>query len=126
MRWPLLIHHFCTIFAIVLLLSVLAYTGHPQIVAAGEIWLFQATTEQSVFIGLFMYRLRFPLRWTRDMLRFGAVQSLWVLFSCLSFFWSYRMMYSASSSLPLLLIFSHSGLKSLRNSTPHPRTLRCP
>ncbi|GAW08269.1 secreted protein [Lentinula edodes] len=75
MRWPLLIHHFCTIFAIVLLLSVLAYTGHPQIVAAGEIWLFQATTEQSVFIGLFMYRLRFPLRWTRDMLRFGAVQS---------------------------------------------------
>ncbi|KAF8832371.1 hypothetical protein HHX47_DHR1001763 [Lentinula edodes] len=75
MRWPLLIHHFCTIFAIVLLLSVLAYTGHPALIAAGEIWLFQATTEQTVFVGLFMYRLRAPLRWTRDMLRFGAVQS---------------------------------------------------
>ncbi|KAJ3835736.1 hypothetical protein EV361DRAFT_550252 [Lentinula raphanica] len=87
MRWPLLIHHFCTIFAIVLLLSVLAYTGHPQIVAAGEIWLFQATTEQTVFIGLFMYRLQFPLRWTRDMLRFGAVQSLWVYLDSSSVFY---------------------------------------
>ncbi|KAJ3999701.1 hypothetical protein F5050DRAFT_879378 [Lentinula boryana] len=75
MRWPLLIHHFCTIFAIVLILSVLARTGHPALIAAGEIWLFQATTEQTVFIGLFMYRLRAPLRWTRDMLRFGAIQS---------------------------------------------------
>ncbi|KAJ3774162.1 hypothetical protein FB446DRAFT_491120 [Lentinula raphanica] len=64
MRWPLLIHHFCTIFAIVLLLSVLAYTGHPQIVAAGEIWLFQATTEQTVFIGLFMSFSSLPLRLT--------------------------------------------------------------
>ncbi|KAE9391129.1 hypothetical protein BT96DRAFT_945593 [Gymnopus androsaceus JB14] len=43
--------------------------------ASGEIWLFQATTEQTVFIGLFTYCLRVPLRWTCDMLRFGAVQS---------------------------------------------------
>ncbi|KAJ3934615.1 MAG: hypothetical protein NXY57DRAFT_652788 [Lentinula lateritia] len=57
MRWPLLIHHFCTIFAIVLLLSILAYTGHPALIAAGEIWLFQATTEQTVFVGLFMCKL---------------------------------------------------------------------
>ncbi|KAE9401812.1 hypothetical protein BT96DRAFT_743014, partial [Gymnopus androsaceus JB14] len=75
MRWPLLIHHFCTVFAIVLLLNVLSYTGHHTLIAAGEIWLFQATTEQIVFIGLFMYRLCVPLGWTCDMLCFGAVQS---------------------------------------------------
>ncbi|KAE9386817.1 hypothetical protein BT96DRAFT_507022 [Gymnopus androsaceus JB14] len=66
MRWPLLIDHFCTVFAIVLLLSVFSYIGHPALIAAGEIWLFQATTEQTVFIGLFMYRPRVPLRWTCD------------------------------------------------------------
>lgn len=54
MRWPLMSHHFCTIFAIVLLLSVLSYTRHPALMGVGEIWLFQATTEQSVFVGLLM------------------------------------------------------------------------
>jgi hypothetical protein len=57
MRWPLMIHHFSTIFSIVLLLSVASYTSHPALMGAGEIWLFQATTEQSVFIGLLMCKL---------------------------------------------------------------------
>ncbi|KAJ3730818.1 hypothetical protein C8R42DRAFT_17556 [Lentinula raphanica] len=75
MRWPLMTHHFCTIFAIVLLLSVLSYTRHPALMGAGEIWLFQATTEQSVFVGLLMYRLDYSPRWTRDVLYLAAIQS---------------------------------------------------
>ncbi|KAJ3867149.1 hypothetical protein EV359DRAFT_78870 [Lentinula novae-zelandiae] len=75
MRWPLMSHHFCTIFAIVLLLSVLSYTRHPALMGVGEIWLFQATTEQSVFVGLLMYRLDCSPKMTRDILYFAAVQS---------------------------------------------------
>ncbi|KAJ3746211.1 hypothetical protein DFH05DRAFT_922790 [Lentinula detonsa] len=75
MRWPLMTHHFCTIFAIVLLLSVLSYTRHPALMGAGEIWLFQATTEQSVFIGLLMYRMGCSHKMTRNVLYFAAVQS---------------------------------------------------
>ncbi|KAF9070241.1 hypothetical protein BDP27DRAFT_1220981 [Rhodocollybia butyracea] len=76
MRWPLMTHHFCTIFAIVLVLSMLSYTQHPALISAGEIWLFQATTEQSVFIGLIMYRLGSPAKFTSNVLHFAAVQSL--------------------------------------------------
>ncbi|KAJ3746207.1 hypothetical protein DFH05DRAFT_1522801 [Lentinula detonsa] len=75
MRWPLMTHHFCTIFAIVLLLSVLSYTRHPALMGAGEIWLFQATTEQSVFVGLLMYRLDCSPKRTRNVLYFAAIQS---------------------------------------------------
>ncbi|KAJ4490554.1 hypothetical protein J3R30DRAFT_101472 [Lentinula aciculospora] len=75
MRWPLMTHHFCTIFAIVLLLSVLSYTRHPALMGAGQIWLFQATTEQSVFVGLLMYRLGCSSKLTRNVLYFAAVQS---------------------------------------------------
>ncbi|KAG7449903.1 uncharacterized protein BT62DRAFT_928660 [Guyanagaster necrorhizus] len=75
MRWPLLIHHLCTLFAIVFLQVVLQITEHPAIAAAGYIWLFQATTEQSVFIGLFMYRLRYPKLLVKRTLQFAAVQS---------------------------------------------------
>ncbi|KAJ4490566.1 hypothetical protein J3R30DRAFT_3694241 [Lentinula aciculospora] len=76
MRWPLMTHHFCTIFAIVLLLSVLSYTRHPALMGAGNIWLFQATTEQSVFVGLLMYRLDCSPKLTRNVLYFAAIQSL--------------------------------------------------
>ncbi|KAJ4490750.1 hypothetical protein J3R30DRAFT_3400017 [Lentinula aciculospora] len=85
---------------------VLAYTGHPQIVAAGEIWLFQATTEQTVFIGLFMYRLRFPLRWTLYMLRFGAVQSFifkLVFAAYLLAFWGQKLEQFHTSSKDIAL-----------------------
>jgi len=75
MRWPLMAHHFCTIFAIVLLLSMLSYQKHPQLIGAGEIWLFQATTEQSVFIGLLMYRLGCSDKATSRLLYFASIQS---------------------------------------------------
>ncbi|KAE9407469.1 hypothetical protein BT96DRAFT_809454 [Gymnopus androsaceus JB14] len=76
MRWPLMTHHFCTVFAIVLLLSVLSYDKHPQLIGAGEIWLFQATTEQSVFLGLLMYRLGLSDKATSRVLYFASIQSL--------------------------------------------------
>ncbi|KAK0212306.1 hypothetical protein DFS33DRAFT_1376811 [Desarmillaria ectypa] len=75
MRLPLLIHHFCTLFAIIFLQVVLQITEHPAIAIAGYIWLFQATTEQSIFIGLFLYRLRYPKVLVKKMLQFAAIQS---------------------------------------------------
>ncbi|BGP44477.1 hypothetical protein JCM10450v2_000291 [Rhodotorula kratochvilovae] len=75
MRPSLLAHHFCTLLAIISLFVTIEKTFHPEIVTVGAIWLFQATTEQSVFIGLLMYRLGCSARNTRWMLRFAAVQS---------------------------------------------------
>ncbi|KAK0457111.1 uncharacterized protein EV420DRAFT_1765195 [Desarmillaria tabescens] len=75
MRWPLIIHHICTLLAIVFLQIVLQVTSHPAIAVAGLIWLFQATTEQSVFIGLFIYRLQYPKSIVKPTLQFSAVQS---------------------------------------------------
>lgn len=80
MRWSFIIHRICvstsvlwyhsgsliyprqTLLAIIFLQTELQVTSHPAIAAAGLIWLFQATTEQSVFIGLFMYMLPSPNR----------------------------------------------------------------
>ncbi|KPV78166.1 uncharacterized protein RHOBADRAFT_50669 [Rhodotorula graminis WP1] len=75
MRPSLLAHHFCTLLAIMSLFVTMEQTFHPAIVTVGAIWLFQATTEQSVFIGLLMYRLGCGARNTRRVLRFAAVQS---------------------------------------------------
>lgn len=75
MRWSLIIHHICTLLAIIFLQIVLQVTSHPAIAAAGLIWLFQATTEQSVFVGLFMYRLQYPKSIVKPTLQFAAVQS---------------------------------------------------
>ncbi|KAK0460187.1 uncharacterized protein EV420DRAFT_1535579 [Desarmillaria tabescens] len=75
MRRPLLIHHFCTLFAIIFLQVMLQTTGHPAIATVGYIWVFQATTEQSVFIGLFLYRLRYQKFLVKRTLQFAAVQS---------------------------------------------------
>ncbi|KAK0477124.1 hypothetical protein IW261DRAFT_306345 [Armillaria novae-zelandiae] len=75
MRWPLIIHHICTLLAIIFLQVVLQVTSHPAIATAGLIWLFQATTEQSVFVGLFMYRLKYPKSIVKPTLQFAAVQS---------------------------------------------------
>ncbi|KAK0226495.1 hypothetical protein IW262DRAFT_770494 [Armillaria fumosa] len=75
MRWPLLIHHLCTLFAIIFVQVVLQITGHPPLATAGYIWLFQATTEQSIFVGLFLYRLQYPKVLVQRTLQFAAVQS---------------------------------------------------
>ncbi|KAK0192034.1 hypothetical protein F5146DRAFT_1135766 [Armillaria mellea] len=79
MRWTLLVHHFCigfqTLFATIFIQIALQIALHPAIASARLIWLFQATTEQSVFIGLILYRLRFPKRVVAPVLKFAAVQS---------------------------------------------------
>ncbi|KAK0212270.1 hypothetical protein DFS33DRAFT_14658 [Desarmillaria ectypa] len=75
MRWPLLVHHFCTLFATTFIQIALQIALHPAIASAGLIWLFQATTEQSVFIGLILYRLRFPKHVVAPVLKFAAIQS---------------------------------------------------
>ncbi|KAK0486372.1 hypothetical protein IW261DRAFT_1455163 [Armillaria novae-zelandiae] len=75
MRWPLLIHHLCTLFAIIFVQVVLQITEHPPLATAGYIWLFQATTEQSIFVGLFLYRLQYPKVLVKKTLQFAAVQS---------------------------------------------------
>ncbi|GAA5858784.1 hypothetical protein JCM8547_004986 [Rhodosporidiobolus lusitaniae] len=81
MRPSLLAHHFCTLLAIISLFVAIENSFHPAIVTVGVIWLFQATTEQSIFIGLFLYRLRFSPLLVRHILRFAALQSFLVKFA---------------------------------------------
>ncbi|GAA5981226.1 hypothetical protein JCM10908_004029 [Rhodotorula pacifica] len=75
MRTSMLIHHFCTLLAISSLYITLERTYHPATITVGTIWLFQATTEQSVFVGMIMYRLGYAAKRTRAVLRFAAAQS---------------------------------------------------
>lgn len=51
-RLPLLIHHLLTIFAIVWVVFCLDQVQHPSLITTAEVWLFQATLEQVVFLGL--------------------------------------------------------------------------
>ncbi|KAK0200989.1 hypothetical protein DFS33DRAFT_1093686 [Desarmillaria ectypa] len=75
MRRPLLIHHFSALFSIIFLQVMLQMSMHVEIICAGLLWLFQATTEQSIFIGLLLYRLKYPRRIVEPALKFAAVQS---------------------------------------------------
>jgi hypothetical protein len=51
-RLPLLIHHLLMIFAIVWVVFCLDQVQHPSLITTAEVWLFQATLEQVVFLGL--------------------------------------------------------------------------
>ncbi|KAJ6593316.1 hypothetical protein B0H19DRAFT_1089804 [Mycena capillaripes] len=75
-RLPILIHHFCTLFATILIVCTLEKTQHPALATLGLLWIFHATTEQSIFIGLIMYRLRYSKSAVQRVLYFAAVQSL--------------------------------------------------
>ncbi|KAK0478774.1 hypothetical protein IW261DRAFT_186261 [Armillaria novae-zelandiae] len=75
MRRPLLVHHFSALFSLIFLQVMLQVSMHIEIICAGLLWLFQATTEQSIFIGLFLYRLKYPKRVVQPVLKFAAVQS---------------------------------------------------
>ncbi|KAF9037875.1 hypothetical protein BDZ89DRAFT_1129809 [Hymenopellis radicata] len=78
MRWTLLVHHICTLFSLFFMQTALQISLNPAIFSLGVIWLFQATTEQSIFIGLLLYRLRYPKRLVQTTLKCAAVQSLYV------------------------------------------------
>ncbi|KAJ6590026.1 hypothetical protein DFH09DRAFT_1140703 [Mycena vulgaris] len=75
LRLPILIHHFCTLFATILIVCTLQETQHPALAVLGLLWLFHASTEQSIFIGLIMYRLRYSKPVVQGVLYFSAVQS---------------------------------------------------
>ncbi|KAI9635860.1 uncharacterized protein MKK02DRAFT_44556 [Dioszegia hungarica] len=74
-RLPLLIHHLLTIFAIVWVVFCLDQVQHPSLITTAEVWLFQATLEQVVFLGLLSYRLGWPTRFTKSCLGPGAMVS---------------------------------------------------
>ncbi|GAA5988581.1 hypothetical protein JCM11641_004609 [Rhodosporidiobolus odoratus] len=80
MRPSLLAHHLFTLLAIMSLFISIENNFHPATVTIGVIWLFQATTEQSIFIGLLMYRLKYNPKIVRAVLRFAAIQSFLVKF----------------------------------------------
>ncbi|KAJ7105702.1 hypothetical protein C8R44DRAFT_886629 [Mycena epipterygia] len=75
LRIPILIHHFCTSFASILIVSTLEKTQHAALAALGLLWIFHASTEQSVFIGLIMYRLRYSKPLVQGILYFSSIQS---------------------------------------------------
>ncbi|KAF8918686.1 hypothetical protein CPB85DRAFT_1430381 [Mucidula mucida] len=76
MRWPLLIHHFCVNFVRYYLRPNHSSDYDASCSCSRRRYLvFQATTEQTVFVGLFMYRLRYPKRMVQGLLKFAAVQS---------------------------------------------------
>ncbi|KAJ7503112.1 hypothetical protein B0H11DRAFT_2274501 [Mycena galericulata] len=75
LRLPILIHHFCTLFATILIVCTLQKTLHPALAVLGLLWIFHASTEQSIFIGLIMYRLRCSKPTVQWVLYFSAFQS---------------------------------------------------
>ncbi|KAJ7627513.1 hypothetical protein DFH06DRAFT_1141681 [Mycena polygramma] len=75
LRIPILIHHFCTLFATILLVCVLQRNRHVAIASLALLWLFHATTEQSLFIALIMYRFKCSKHLVQWTLYFSAVQS---------------------------------------------------
>lgn len=93
-----------TLFAIVLIISALQVTEHPALSVLGLLWLFHATTEQSLFIALifcehcfsvtispiirltaFVDRLKYSKLLVQRTLYFSAVQSLYVAVTVYSY-----------------------------------------
>ncbi|KAJ9475838.1 hypothetical protein PHBOTO_005917 [Pseudozyma hubeiensis] len=76
MTYPMISHHMITCFAMSLSLVMLERQQDPSFAITGLLWIFQATTEQTVFVALFMYRLEAPVKVLRPLFRASAVQSL--------------------------------------------------
>ncbi|KAL8291964.1 hypothetical protein RQP46_001430 [Phenoliferia psychrophenolica] len=76
MRYQMLAHHFCTIFAIIFVIVCLGATDDPSLFVTALCWVFQASTEQVQFAGLLMYRFKCAPRAVSSTLRIGAAQAL--------------------------------------------------
>lgn len=76
MTYPMIFHHAITCFAISLSLVMLERQQDPSFALTGLLWIYQATTEQTCFVALFLYRLSAPVKVLRPMFRISAVQSL--------------------------------------------------
>ncbi|KAJ3042487.1 hypothetical protein HDV00_007258 [Rhizophlyctis rosea] len=83
MRTSLLVHHLATMFLISFIFAVMYKTQHPAYFQLGLSFVYQATTEQSTFIGLLMYRFLKPARTTALTLYFAAIQTLVCKFASL-------------------------------------------
>ncbi|KAJ7626859.1 hypothetical protein FB45DRAFT_920222 [Roridomyces roridus] len=107
LRMSILIHHFCTLFAVVLIVCVLQQTLHPALPALGLLWIFHASTEQGVFLGLIMYRLRLSQIQTQRVLYFSAVQTLLFkfTFSIYLFVW-WGLKLAPNHEHPIDVVFS--------------------
>ncbi|KAL7424715.1 hypothetical protein Q5752_000399 [Cryptotrichosporon argae] len=75
MRLPMIAHHFLTIFAISFTVTVFEYTESMTYLNSAIIWLFQATTEQPTFFGLFGYRMDWNPVTVARLLKFAAIQT---------------------------------------------------
>ncbi|KAI5478206.1 hypothetical protein MNV49_005373 [Pseudohyphozyma bogoriensis] len=64
-----------TLFAIFALFVSLENTNHPATIPTGSIWLWQATSEQAIFVGMYMYRLKYRSETVIRVLRAAAIQS---------------------------------------------------
>ncbi|KAL8291968.1 hypothetical protein RQP46_001434 [Phenoliferia psychrophenolica] len=76
MRFQMLTHHFCTIFAVIFVIACMGATDDPSLFVTALCWGFQASTEQVQFAGLLMYRFKCSPRAVSSTLRFGAAQAL--------------------------------------------------
>ncbi|CAG8528344.1 9500_t:CDS:2 [Ambispora leptoticha] len=85
MRLPLIMHHCITIFLVIFGTYIIQECDNLDILPLAIIILFQATTEQITFVGLFLYRVKPSL--SSRTLFFAAVQVFILKFSTLV--WSY-------------------------------------
>ncbi len=76
MTYPMISHHAITCFAMSLSIVMLERLQDPSYALTALLWMYQATTEQTCFIALFLYRLSAPVKLLRPMFRISAVQSL--------------------------------------------------
>ncbi|KAM0751746.1 hypothetical protein T439DRAFT_217998 [Meredithblackwellia eburnea MCA 4105] len=80
MRLQMLTHHLSTVFAIMFVNGAVVITQDPSMFLTALMWLFQATTEQGIFVGLLMYRFKLPVRIVPPVLKYAAIQALLVKF----------------------------------------------
>jgi len=76
MRVQMLAHHIITVFISSFILIMLDRTNDPSFILTGNLWLFQATAEQTTFVALFMYRIFSPAKIVRTLLYISSLQSL--------------------------------------------------
>ncbi|PRP75987.1 hypothetical protein PROFUN_01703 [Planoprotostelium fungivorum] len=103
MRIPMITHHISTLFAISIGFSMLFTLEDPSFISTGAAWLLQATTEQTTFVALFMYRMKIHMRWVQRLLYISALQSL--LFKMFStalttYYWAQYQRFPESSTKP--------------------------
>ncbi|SNX87762.1 uncharacterized protein MEPE_06473 [Melanopsichium pennsylvanicum] len=101
MTYPMIFHHLITCFAMSLSLVMLERLSDPSYALTGLLWIFQATTEQTVFAALFMYRLSAPVRILGPLFGFSAIQSLVFKFASIAATIWVWVKYQKPASAPL-------------------------